>query len=364
MRSVILGGGVSGCAVAAALRGTPLEREAIILEQANHGPEYSGGVLLNQTGLTALDVIAPEFDWRNSGRLIDTVVLRSSTGRIYSEAPIDACVAMRGAEFARMLRDAAGSVAFLEGWAFAGLERSASGAIRQARLPDGGVVEGDAFFACDGVHSRARHLVFPESHLADAVVEEVIGLADAPAIAAHLGHAFHKFHDEEGGLAIELLPLNARTVACFLQFDPARWTMVARDPVALRTFAQERTSGWPPEVEDAFASLDYGRARLVQSRDLPPLDELAVGNIALVGDAAHAALPFTLQAANDALADAALLNNLLHAVVDHAGIDDAFARYSEIRWPHHRKRFAEGRALCREFLSPTPKAGPRVPLVA
>ncbi|MFN5495795.1 MAG: hypothetical protein ACK5C3_04350 [bacterium] len=65
MRSVILGGGVSGCAVAAALRGTPLEREAIILEQANHGPQHPGGVLLNQTGLTALDVIAPEFDWRN-----------------------------------------------------------------------------------------------------------------------------------------------------------------------------------------------------------------------------------------------------------------------------------------------------------
>lgn len=364
MRSVILGGGVSGCAVAAALRGTPLEREALVLEQVHHGLQNPGGVLLNQTGLTALDVIAPEFDWRHSGRLIESVVLRSSTGRAYSRTKVDGCVAMRGSDFGRMLRDAAGSVAFLEGWAFSALERAANGSITQARLADGGVVEGSAFFACDGVHSRARHLIFPESHLADAVVEEIVGLADAPAIAAHLGHAFHKFHDEEGGLAIELLPLNARTVACFLQFDPSRWTLVARDPLALRNFAQERTAGWVAEVEDAFASLDYGSARLVQSRDLPPLDELAVGNIALVGDAAHAALPFTLQSANDALADAALLNNLLHAAVDHSGVKDAFARYSEIRWPHHRNRFAEGRALCREFLAPTPKAGPRVPLVA
>lgn len=364
MRSVILGGGVSGCAVAAALRGTPLEREAVILEQAHHAIQHPGGVLLNQTGLTALDVIAPEFNWRHSGRLIDSVVLRASTGRTYSETKVDACVAMRAADFARMLRDAAGSVAFLEGWAFAGLERSADGAVHKARLPDGGGVEGDAFFACDGVHSRARHLIFPESHLAEAVVEEIIGIADAPAIAAHLGHTFHKFHDEEGGLAVELLPLNAHSVACFLQFDPTRWTLVARDPIALRSFAAERTAGWAPEVEDAIALLDYSQARLIQSRDLPPLDELAVDNIALIGDAAHAALPFTLQAANDALADAALLNNLLHAVVDADGIRSAFQRYSEIRWPHHRKRFAEGRSLCREFLAPMPKAGPRVPLVA
>ncbi|MCX5652186.1 MAG: FAD-dependent monooxygenase [Planctomycetota bacterium] len=364
MRSVILGGGVSGCAVAAALRGTPLEREAVILEQSHHASSFDLGVLLNQTGLTALDIVAPEFNWRHSGRLIHSVVLRSSAGRTFSETPVDACVAMRGADFGRMLRDAAGGVAFLEGWSFAGLDRAADGTVVGARLADGGGIDGDAFFACDGSHSRARHLVFPESHLSDTVVEEIVGIADAPAVAARLGHSFHKFHDEEGGLAIELLPLNARAVACFLQFDPLRWTLVSRDPAALRAFAQERAAGWAPEVQEAIGCLDYARARLVQTRDLPPLDELSTANIALIGDAAHAALPFTSQSANDALADAALLNNLLHDVADREGVRAAFERYSEIRWPHHHRRFKEGRELCREFLAPVPKSGPRVPLVA
>lgn len=364
MRSVILGGGVSGCAVAAALRGTPLEREAVILEQSHHASPLEIGVLLNQTGLTALDVVAPEFNWRQSGRMIDSVVLHSSIGRTYSRTPIDACIAMRGTDFARMLRDAASGVAFLEGWSFAGLDRAADGSVVRARLADGGGVDGDAFFACDGSHSRARHLIFPESHLSDAVVEEIVGIADAPAVSARLGHSFHKFHDEEGGLAIELLPINARAVACFMQFDPLRWTLLSRDPLALRAFAQERAAGWAPEVQETLGSLDYGRARLIQSRDLPPLDELSVANIALIGDAAHAALPFTSQSANDALADAALLNNLLHGAMDRAGVQAAFERYSEIRWPHHRRRFSEGRALCQEFLAPVPKSGPRVPLVA
>lgn len=364
MRSVILGGGVSGCAIAAALRGTPLEREAVILEREQHGNPSPGAVLLNETGLTALDVIAPEFDWRHAGRGVEGVALRSSSGRLFSETRVEGCIALRASDFARMLRDAAGSVAFLEGWAFAGLERTADGSVVRARLPDGGCVDGDAFFACDGVHSRARHLIFPESHLADAVVEEIVGIADAPSVAGHLGNQLHKFHDEEGGLAIELLPLNSRSVACFVQFDPSRWTIVDRDPVALRAFAAQCARGWAPEVEAAIATMDYGQARLVQSRDMQPLDDLAVANIALVGDAAHAALPFALQSANDALADAALLNNLLHDVADHRGIRDAFQRYSEIRWPQHRRRFEEGRALCREFLAPTPTAGPRMPLVA
>ncbi|MEY3143110.1 MAG: hypothetical protein RLY21_1603 [Planctomycetota bacterium] len=364
MRSVILGGGVSGCAVAAALRGTPLEREAVILEQTHHAPPIEVGVLLNQTGLTALDIVAPEFNWRQSGRLIHSVVLRASSGRVYRDTAIDACIAMRGADFSRMLRDAASGVAFLEGWSFAGLDRAADGSVTRARLADGGSVDGDAFFACDGSHSRARHLLFPESHLSDTVVEEIVGIADAPGVAAQLGHSFHKFHDEEGGLAIELLPLNARAVACFLQFDPLRWTLVSREPFALRAFAQERAIGWAPEVQEAIASLDYARARLIQSRDLPPLDELSTANIALIGDAAHAALPFTSQSANDALADAALLNNLLHGVIDGEGVRAAFERYSEIRWPHHRRRFTEGRVLCEEFLAPVPKAGPRIPLVA
>lgn len=364
MRSVILGGGISGCAVAAALRGTTLEREAVILEQSNQAPTLDVGVLLNQTGLTALDIVAPEFNWRQSGRLIHSIVLRSSTGRTYSDTPIDACVAMRGSEFGRMLRDAASGVAFLEGWSFAGLDRAADGSVMRARLADGGGVDGDAFFACDGSHSRARHLIFPESRLSDTVVEEIVGIADAPSVAAHLGHSFHKFHDEEGGLAIELLPLNARAVACFVQFDPLRWTLVSREEAALRAFAQERAAGWAPEVQEAVGSIDFARARLIQSRDLPPLDELSIANIALIGDAAHAALPFTSQSANDAVADAALLNNLLHGVADRDGVQAAFQRYSELRWPHHRRRFTEGRVLCQEFLAPVPKVGPRVPLVA
>ena len=73
MRSTIIGGGISGCAVAAALRGTPLDQEVLVLEQEVATPRYDAGVLLNPTGLGALEAIAPEYRWRSEGHSIHGV---------------------------------------------------------------------------------------------------------------------------------------------------------------------------------------------------------------------------------------------------------------------------------------------------
>lgn len=364
MRAIIIGGGISGCAVAAALRGTPLEGEVLVLEQEVATPRYDAGVLLNPTGLSALEAIAPGYRWRGEGRSIHGVSLRSAAGDQYSHTRIDQCVALQSGRFVRMLRDAAQGSGFLEGWRFTGLTRDPSGHVTEVRLADGATVSGDAFFACDGANSRARHLLFPETSLSDVVIEEIMGVAHASALVRRLGHVFHKFHDEEGGLAVELLPLSDNEVGCFLQFDPQRWALPAAEPLALREFALERTRGWAPEVRDALELVDYGRCRLWQARDLPPLDELSVANAALVGDAGHAALPFMSQVPNDALADAALLANLLHQVSDRDALTAAFRRYSELRWPIHRRTFLDGRTLCREFLAAIPNGGPRLPLIA
>lgn len=363
MRSIIIGGGVSGCAVAAALRGTTLEHEAVVLEREQHAPLFDAGVLLNPSGLSALEVIAPEYRWRNEGRGIHGVSLRSRSGRQFSQTRVDHCVAIQSSRFIGMLRDAARATGFLEGWCFTGLGRDAVGAIAHVQLADGGLVQGDAFFACDGAQSLARHLLFPESRPADVVVEELMGVAVSRSLVDRLGHLFHKFHDEEGGLAVELLPLDDERVGCFLQFDPQRWTVESSDPRALQAFAIEHTIGWAPEVRDAFASIDYARSRVWQTRDLPPLERLGVANAVLVGDAGHAALPFTSQSPNDALADAALLGNLLHRVSDRRGVEAAFHRYSELRFAQHRRTFADGRTLCAEFLAPVPPDGPPLPLL-
>jgi 2-polyprenyl-6-methoxyphenol hydroxylase-like FAD-dependent oxidoreductase len=381
MRSVIIGGGVGGCALAAALRGCPLGGEVSILERRAVGAAAGMGFILMPNGVEALERIAPEIAWRGAGRRIDRVALRAACGRELSSHDIDAALCVSRERFLSLLRRAAGGARFVEGANVTGLQRADGGDFRGGDVRGGHfqggdfrsvayevagraeVLHGDAFFGCDGAASRTRALVFPEAQLAEVVVKEIVSVAHAPALAARLGTTFHKFHDEEGGLAVGVLAESDERVVWFVQFDSRRWPGVAATAEAMAGFVEERLAGWSSEVREACGATDFGRSHLWPTRDLPPMATLACANLALVGDAAHACLPFTSQGANGALADAALLADLLREVDGPTALRTALARYSELRRPHHRRMFMEGRRLRAAFLAPMRHGAPVVPLV-
>lgn len=364
MRSVLIGGGVAGCAVAAALRGTRLGAESIIVERRQAGAPAGMGFILMPNGLTALQEIAPEHDWRGAGRVIDRVVLRHADGTVLSEQTIETSVCVGRERFLAMLRAATGPTCFLDSTAFSGIARRTDGSTAAVLLEGGAAIEGDAFFGCDGAQSRTRGILFPDAQLAEVVVKEIVSIAHAPALARRLGTSFHKFHDPEGGLAVGVLAESDERVVWFIQFDARRWPNVSATASGMAHFAMERIAGWAGEVLEAFEQTNFGRSHLWPTRDLPPLASLHCENLALVGDAAHACLPFTSQGANGALVDAVILRALLADVADQAGLRAAFARYTESRRPHHRRMFMEGRRLREAFLAPMPHGGPSVPLVA
>ncbi|MEY5061408.1 MAG: hypothetical protein RIS45_1329 [Planctomycetota bacterium] len=364
MRSVLIGGGVAGCAVAAALRGTRLGAESIIIERRQAGSPAGMGFILMPNGLDALEAIAPEFDWRGAGRQIDRVVLRRADGSVLADHSIDAGVCVGRERFLTMLRAATGSTRFLEGTSISGLARRADGSTAAVLLEGGAAIEGDAFFGCDGAQSRTRGILFPEARLSEVVVKEIVSIADAPALARRLGNSFHKFHDPEGGLAIGVLAESNDRVVWFVQFDARRWPEVSADAASMAQFAFERIAGWSAEVKEAFAHTNFAKSHLWPTRDLPPLASLSHENVVLVGDAAHACLPFTSQGANGALVDAVILRELLSDAQGPDAIRSAFARYTELRRPHHRRMFMEGRRLREGFLAPMVDSGPSIPLVA
>lgn len=370
MRAVIIGGGVGGCAVAAALRGTEVAREAVIVERRPVGSPAGMGFLLMPNGLDALETIAPDYDWRSAGRAIDRVVLRTADGRVLSDESIDAGVCVGRERFLALLREATGPARFMDNASITALLRRTDGSTLGVELesmdPCGGstrVLEGDVFFGCDGAQSRTRGLLFPEARLGDVVVKEVVSVARSRALAARLGTAFHKFHDEEGGFAVGVLAESDERVVWFVQFDARRWTNVDGSAEGMAAFVGERIAGWSSEVLEAFAATDFGKSHLWPTRDLEPLPALACRNLALVGDAAHACLPFTSQGANGALVDAVILRGLLERASSREEVEHALASYSESRRPHHRLMFSEGRRLREAFLSPLSVAKPVVPLV-
>lgn len=364
MRAVMIGGGVGGCALAAALRGTPVGGVPVIVERRAAGAPAGMGFILMPNGLAALESIAPEFDWRTSGQRIDRVVLRTASGRVLSDHAIEPAVCVARARFLGMLRTAAGGAQFVQEAAFAGFVRNDDGRATAVTLEDGRCIEGDLFFGCDGAQSRTRAQLFPEARLGETVVKEVVSVAHAPALARQIGSAFHKFHDEEGGLAVGLLAESDERVVWFVQYDARRWPGVTVPGEALAGFVAERTRGWSLEVAAALAGTDFAHSHVWPTRDLHPLSSLAAGNVALVGDAAHACLPFTSQGANGALVDAAVLRDVLAEVRDARGAAAALALYSALRRPHHRRMFMEGRRLREAFLAPLSASAPAVPLVS
>jgi len=64
---------------------------------------------------------------------------------------------------------------------------------------------------------------------------------------------------------------------------------------------------------------------------LPEGNEWTRGAIALLGDAAHAMLPFAAQGAGMAIEDAAVLAKCLSEAADGAGIPAALQRYAQLR---------------------------------
>ena len=118
-----------------------------------------------------------------------------------------------------------------------------------------------------------------------------------------------------------------------------------------------------PQVRDLLHAMDFGSSYVWETRDLLPLPSLHRHNVALVGDAAHASLPFTSQGANGALEDAVTLAGLLEGVQTDPDLTDALRAYDAARIPTHARVFRAGRELRAEFLCPSSESAPPVPLV-
>jgi 2-polyprenyl-6-methoxyphenol hydroxylase-like FAD-dependent oxidoreductase len=371
MRSIIVGGGVGGCALAAALSrfqspaAGPHSR--VILERRASGASGGMGFILMPNGLEALATIAPERDWSALGRTICVASLRSSNGDTLAEHELEPSVCVARECFLQALRDEAladTTTIMMEGVGFESMERDTRGFARAVVLEKNARLTGDAYFGADGARSKMRSALFPSCTLSDAAIHEVVSVADAPDLARELGSTFRKFHDPRGGLAVGMLAESASRVVWFMQMDASRYPISTSDAPSLASFADVTLDGWPSEVSEAIATTNFAQSHLWKTRDLAPLPTLHECNIALLGDAAHACLPFTSQGANGALVDAALLAQLLKDVESADGAREAFEVYSELRRPHHRRMFMEGRRLRASFLEPLGLQSPALPLVA
>lgn len=345
-RVVIAGAGIGGltAALALAARGfqiTLLEK-ADRLEDVGAGLQLSpnaSGVLL-RLGLgprLAPHVIAPDHLSIMTARSGGDVVRLPLGVKASSEAPY---WLLHRADLQRALLDAVGSQPNIE----LRLGAPVDVVEADADIVRVGGVEASALIGADGAWSAVRGQLFPDRQPRFSGLIAWRGTCPAENLPPSLRPAgVQLWMGPQAHLVA--YPMSAGTTVNLVAILPGPelapgWTEPGRAAEIERHFSQAR---WPDHARAMIAAVDNW-----QRWPLTPMPDGGAwhrGRVALIGDAAHAMMPFVAQGAGMAIEDAAVLARCLGSTAGNSGdlgdgetpgdgdIPAALARYAALRAP-------------------------------
>ncbi|MFF7547613.1 FAD-dependent monooxygenase [Streptomyces canus] len=335
MRAIVVGAGIGGLTAALSLRRAG--HEVTLVEQSRRLTEIGAGIQLapNATRvlrrLDLLDAVAEHATrparisfrtWSDGSEICRYVIGREAEEEF--GAPY---LQVHRADLQQALAAAVPPASLRLGTAVVGIDQDDTAA--HVTTASGERLDADLVVAADGIRSAARQWLFGAD---EAVFSHTVAyrallpaaeVADLglPEYAGWLGPGRHVVHYwlRRG----ELL----NVVAVFVTDHAAQesWTARAEPGEQLRTF-----SGWDPRLltvlDRAGQVLRYG----IYTR--APLTRWHVGRVTLLGDSAHAMVPFQAQGAAQAVMDAAVLGDCLTGAAPDE-VPEALDRYVRRRVP-------------------------------
>ncbi len=338
MRVIVIGAGIGGLTAALTLRRAGLD--TVIYEQARELREVGAGIQLSPNATRVLLRLGLDDALRRDGvRPIAGQFRRWDDGRVLSRAPLgDECERIFGAPYYHFHRadllTALASAVPQEivhlGHQCVGLE-SVSDSVA-VRFYNGVTARGDVVIGADGIHSMIRReIVGDEAPLFSGSIA-YRGLVPATRLARHgletnatgwLGPDRHFVHYFVSG----------RRYVNFVAIVPGGdWRIESWTAKGAVADALEEFDGWHPQVRAIIAAATATNRWALYDRD--PLERWTAGRVALLGDAAHAMLPFMAQGAAQAIEDAAVIARCLaRAQAGEISIEGALTRYQDKRLP-------------------------------
>jgi salicylate hydroxylase len=338
MRVIIAGGGIGGVCTALALRRHGIDY--CILEQAAALTEVGAGVQLSPNGVRVLDALGiggklPAFcvepmahrfqDWR-TGELLLTLPLmpqvRETFGQPYYHAH-------RADLLAALVTELAGDRLHLNAKVASVAQDSAA---VTAMLTDGTRMTGDVLIGADGIHSAVRARMFAPDRPRFAGYAAWRGMVPAKEVA-HLGIERNAYVWLGPGRSVVVYYISGgRTV---------NWIAIGLSPGALSESwsargttadALQEVAGWHEQVRGLVALTPAPLITRLYDRE--PMVTWINGRAALLGDAAHAMLPYHAQGAVQSIEDSWVLAGCLAQAVQEKGehaITMALQRYESLR---------------------------------
>jgi salicylate hydroxylase len=352
LRIAIIGGGIGGLAAALFLRRAGLD--AAVYEQAAELRPIGAGIVVAPNMVRLLQKLgvagtvpgcvagavpgfvrleaAWEFRRWADGRVLSVQPMGEDCERLYGAA----CYVAHRADILAMLQRALpGDQLHLDHRLVALAQDEHGVALTFASRGGRSVhVTADVAIGADGIHSVVRPAITSELRARFSGLcafrclvpaEHAPELALRPVQTLWLGPGRHLVH----------YPISGGRLVNVVAFVPAgswrteSWTADG-DVADLRA----EFAGWDPRLRRLLASATRTQRWAIFDRE--PLDQWTVGRISLLGDAAHAMLPFFAQGAAQAVEDAAVLAGCL-AAARPASVAAALQRYEQIRRPRARQ---------------------------
>jgi salicylate hydroxylase len=352
MRAIVVGAGIGGLTAAIALRRAGIDVR--LFEQAPQLGEVGAGIQMSPNGTRILHRLGLAGPLREVGvRPLASVFRRYDDGRELARHALgDECETTFGAPYYNLHRadllDVLAAPVPKEivhlGHRCVGLTQHRDRV--EVKFHDGSSVDAEVVIGADGIHSEVRRALFgPESPRFSGDMA-YRGLVPAERLAhLELEVTASSWWGPHRHFVHYFVGRGARYVN-FVGIVPAgewrleSWTAKGEVSDALAAFAD-----FHPQVREIIAGVKTINRWAMYDRDALP--RWTDGRVTLMGDAAHAMLPYMAQGAVQSIEDAVILARCLERA-DSAGINAALLRYEAIRKPR-ATRCQEGSRSNRTF---------------
>ncbi|MBU8897781.1 FAD-dependent monooxygenase [Corallococcus sp. M34] len=322
MKVLIVGGGIGGLALGAALT-----RRGVIADLIERKPrpgDEGAGIVLGPNVMAVMKGLALHEAILAAGHPVDAARITAATGRVLQETPYSVsglplpATALHRNHLMRVLGSASPTPRF--GVSVLELRRVGDGV--EVDFSDGATGSYDVVVGADGIRSRVRTFICGEE-----VLPRYSGYTCWRVVVdGHFGESVVEMWGR--GRRLGVVPLGEGRTYLYATLNaprraPPPWTNVAEFRAAYAEFSGATARA-------ALAAVERLEALLHNDIEDCPAPRWWSPGVVLLGDAAHAVTPNLGQGAGLAIEDAAALAQLLTTM---GPTDSALARYESLRRP-------------------------------